>query len=172
VSDLDDFEPYCVPAADAHPGTIAARLIELPEHAHIKENGITIEYLMCREAKRHQGRQIAGAVHLPTVQGKLKDLFEMLLGRFFGGLPQFLMIIDEAWWGDASEIEREALVFHELKHIQQELDKDGEPKFDRDGNPVFALRDHDVAAFNSEVARYGAWSEDLQRFAVAINQKK
>jgi len=151
---------------------VCARLIRDPTHKHIVDNDIVIEYLMCGKQKRHQGRSIAGSVHLPKVQGKLGDLFEQLLTAHFGALPDFLMVIDEPWWNAASEIDREALCWHELCHIQQEVNEFDDPKFDRDGVPVYGLREHDVTAFHSEVARYGAWSPDLQEFVHSINQKR
>lgn len=166
----NDFQPYALPDPDNHPATIVARLIEDEEHKHIKECEIKIEYLMARSAKRKGGKQIIGAVHLPTVQGRLKDLFEMLLEGFFGQMPEFLMIIDEAWWNEADETSREALCWHELKHIQQETDAFGDLRFDQDGNPKFGLAEHDVSAFHSEVARYGAWCPDLQQFLEAAQK--
>lgn len=166
----NDFQPYGLPDADNHPATIVARLIEDEEHKHIKECEIKIDYLMARSAKRKGGKQIIGAVHLPTVQGRLKDLFEQLLSGFFGEMPQFLMIIDEAWWNEADETSREALVWHELSHIKQETDAFGDLRFDQDGNPKFGLVEHDVSAFHSEVARYGAWEPELQRFVQSIKQ--
>ena len=166
----DKFKPYALPDPDNHPATIVTRLIDEDEHKHIAENEIKIEYLMAREAKRKGGKQIIGAVHLPSVQGKLKDLFEMLLADFFGEMPDFLMIIDEAWWMEASAFDREALIWHELCHVKQETDGFGDLKFDQDGNPKFGLVEHDVSAFHSEVARYGAWCPDLQQFVKSIKQ--
>lgn len=169
----DGPRPYLVPdAADeaGHPGVIAARLMEHEEHQHLVENEITIEYLMAADGVHRAGKQVIGAVHLPTVQGRLKSLFEMLLGDFFGELPDFLMVIDLAWWEEASAIDREALIWHELCHVRQEIDQYGAFKFDQDGNPKYGLREHDVTSFNSEVARYGAWSPDLQQFFEAAGK--
>lgn len=163
----EGFEPYSVPDPNHHPATFVARLLETEEHEHLAENEITIEYLMANTEKKHGGKMIAGAVHLPTVQGRLKDLFEMLLARFFGTMPMFLMIIDSAWWHEADQRDREALIWHELCHIKQERDKFGDLRFDRDGLPVYGLIEHDVTSFNSEVARYGAWSPELQQFFAA-----
>lgn len=166
-----DFLPYQLPDPEESPAIYAARLCEHEEHAHILENELRIEYLMACDGVIKGGKQVIGAVHLPTVQGRLKGLFEMMLAQFFGAMPDFLMVIDLPWWEQASERDREALVWHELCHIKQETDKLGEPKFDRDGNPVFGLVEHDVAAFHSEVARYGAWSPDLEEVMAAANKQ-
>lgn len=171
--DLDDFAPYVLPDASdpaAHPGAIAARLLELEEHAHILENDLRLEFLMACDGVFKGGKTVIGTTHLPTVQGRLKSLFEMLLAQFFGAMPDFLITLDLPWWEQATPTEREALVYHELKHIQQETDKFGEPKFDRDGNPTFGLVEHDITAFHDEVRRYGAWTTDIEDFLAAARR--
>lgn len=172
MDDNEDFAPYVLPdpdKPDQHPGAIAARLIEFEEHAHIKENDLRLEFLMACDGVFKGGKTVIGTTHLPTVQGRLKSLFEMLLAQFFGAMPDFLITLDLPWWEQATPTEREALIWHELCHIKQETDKFGDPKFDREGNPTFGLIEHDVTAFNSEVARYGAWSLDLEAFLLAAN---
>lgn len=170
MSDDPDFRPYQRPDPDNHPAAIAARLMEDDTHKHLVENEIIIEYLMACEGVFKAGKTVIGTTHLPTVQGRLKSLFEMLLADYFEGMPDFLITIDAAWWEAAAPVDREALVWHELCHIQQEIDKFGELAFDRDGNPKYGLREHDVTAFNSEVARYGPWSPDLQQFLAAAGK--
>lgn len=171
--DDDEFAPYVLPdpdKPDQHPGAIAARLMELEEHKHLTDAELRIEFLMSCAGVFKGGKTVLGTTHLPTMQGRLKSLFEMLLASFFGARPDFLITIDLPWWEQAAPIEREALVYHELKHIQQERDKFGDPKFDRDGNPTFGLVEHDVTAFNDEVKRYGAWSPDLVAFFDAVSK--
>lgn len=172
LQDLDDFAPYVLPdpnKPEQHPGAIAARLCEFEEHKHIKDAELRIEFLMACSGVFKGGKTVIGTTHLPTVQGRLKSLFEMLLAQFFGGMPDFLITLDLPWWEQASDREREALIWHELSHIRQETDKFGELKFDRDGNPTFGLVEHDITAFRSEVARYGAWTPDIADFLTAAN---
>lgn len=47
----------------------------------------------------------------------------------------------------------EALVFHELLHLERREDKDG--------NETYELRGHDFAGFAPELSRYGAWTHEL-----------
>ncbi len=169
-TDDDQFQPYVKPDPAWHPAIIAERLMLHDEHKHLAENDVKIDYLMACEGVFKGGKTVIGAVHLPTVQGRLKSLFEMMLAEYLGEMPHFLMVIDLPWWREATATHREALVWHELCHIRQEVDKFGELKFDRDGNPSYGLREHDIAAFNSEVARYGAWSPDLAEFLAAAGQ--
>ena len=165
----DDLPPaYRLPDDDdTHPAHIYHRLIELPEHAHYKDEEMRVEFLMKTAPLIKAGKQVLGTMHIPTVQGRLKDLFEMLLAQFFGQMPQFLVTIDLEWWQEATPLEREALVYHELLHVKQSIDKNGDPAFDMDGNPKFGLVGHDIEAFNAEVERYGAWHPGIATFLAA-----
>lgn len=163
-------EPYVVPNNATHPAVIAERLMQHEAHAHLKENEVLIEWLLKTDLKTKGGKQVIGAVHEPKVQGQLKDLFEMLLVRFFGEMPQFVIVLDREFWNAASPRDREALIWHELEHIKQAEDQYGAPKFTREGDPVYRLVEHDVAAFRSEVERYGAWSPDLVDFLAAAGR--
>lgn len=175
MSDAGEFElepSYVLPDNDTHPATIAARLFELDEHRHFKEyeEHLSLAWLMKLGEVRKGGKTVLGAVHEPSVQGRLKDLFEQMLFNWLGYFPRFIVVIDREWWAQATPLQREALVFHELAHIKQDVDQYGALKFDRDGNPVFRLVEHDLAEFNSVVARYGAWSPDIADFIAAARQ--
>lgn len=160
-------DAYFVPDARCHPADLAAKVLTFPEHRHLVENDIDIDWLMRRDEKIKGGRRVLGSVHEPMVQGELRPLFEWLLDKTLGRLPQFLIILDADYWNAASMRDREILVAHELAHIQQKLDRFGSPRFDRDGNPVYGLIGHDVEEFTSIVARYGAHSEEIQNFIYA-----
>jgi len=160
-------ESYFVPDAGLHPADLAAKVLAFPEHRHLVENDIDIEWLMRRDEKVSRGRRVLGSVHEPMVQGELRPVFEWLLGKTLGRLPQFLIILDADYWQTASMRDREILIFHELSHIQQKLDRFGSPRVDRDGNPVYGLIGHDVEEFTSVVARYGAWNDEIQNFIYA-----
>lgn len=166
----DAAAPYRLPDANDHPGTIAARVMRMPEHRHLVENEIDIEWLMRDATKVKAGRQVLGSVHEPAVQGELRDMFEWLLTGLFGRLPRFLVILDSEYWRQAGPEAREILVFHELAHIRQKEDRYGAPRFDKDGMPVYGLRGHDVEEFTSVVARYGAWTDEIKEFVAAANR--
>lgn len=163
----DDFAPYRLPDPDNHPALTAGRVLRMPEHVHLQENEIEIDWLMRCAEKVKGGRQVLGTVFEPKVQGELKDLFEFMLERLLGRLPRFLVVLDDAYWSKATTLQREILVFHELSHIRQKLDKFGAPRFDKDGLPVYGLHGHDVEEFTQVVARYGAWSDDIRAFVRA-----
>lgn len=162
----DDTAPFDLPADSWHPATIAARLMLLPEHASLAENDVSFGWLVRGVPKEKGGKTELGSVHAvkSMFQGQFKDLGLMMLERMLGYLPEFIVIVDGTWWNRASDVEREALIWHELCHVKQAVDDFGALKFDRDGNPVFRIVEHDLAVFNSEVARYGAWSPDIVEF--------
>ena len=168
--DLLALTAYNVPEGDDHPAIVFQRLIEEDPHTHFKDEEIAVDFLYRIAPKIKAGRIVLGTMMLPTVQGQLKDLFEQMLAQWLGRMPHFICIIDQEWWMQATPLQREALIFHELLHVQQERDRYGDPKYDRDGNPVFALVGHDVEAFNLEVERYGAWKDDIAAFIAAAGR--
>ncbi|OGT54313.1 MAG: hypothetical protein A3E01_15220 [Gammaproteobacteria bacterium RIFCSPHIGHO2_12_FULL_63_22] len=55
----------------------------------------------------------------------------------------------------------EALLFHELCHIDIEEDEDSE-------EGKLTTKGHDIEAFRAEVEHYGFWDEDLRAFATTM----
>lgn len=170
-TDDDLIDAFSVPGSElgtAHPATIAERLMNDPEHRHLRENEIRIEYLFRHDAKMRGGKCVLGSVHEPSCQGELRPLFEWLLLRMFGGIPDYLMILDRGFWDSVTPQTREALVFHELCHIKQKLDEYGAPKFNKQtGAAIYGLVAHDLEEFNAVVAKYGEWSPDIADFIAA-----
>ena len=168
----DDTTPFNLPANTRHPATIAERLMRLPEHAALKENEVSFGWLVRGVPKEKGGKVELGSVHAVKTmfQGQFKDLGLMMLERMIGYLPEFIVIVDGAWWAQAGDIEREALVYHELCHVKQSVDEFGGLKFDRDGNPVFRIVEHDITAFNDEVERYGSWNAGIAGFLSAASR--
>lgn len=155
--------------ADKDPLIIAEKVLDFPEHEDIRNGGADIGWLFRITEKIKHGRRILGMCYSnPKVQGDLSPLFDDLLTRLLGRIPNFLIVLDYEWWCEASPLQREILCHHELLHASQAKDIFGAPKFDRDGNPVWALRAHDLEEFNDVVRRYGVHSEDVETFLRAI----
>lgn len=164
--DDDTFEPYRLPSNDTHPANIAARLMRHPVHQHLGDNDVQFGWLMRMDEKRKGGKVELGSVHAvkTMAQGGFKDLFLQLLERMLGALPEFVVVINAAWWDQATDEQRRALVWHELAHVKQATDRYDAPRFDRDGLPVWAIVEHDITAFQSELAEFGAWTDDIASF--------
>lgn len=162
--DDDVLDAFTRPGPELEP--IVARVLRMPEHKHLVEGDARIHWLMRREGKVSQGRRNLGMCFIPRVNGQLSSMFDWLLARYLGETPDFLIVLDTDWWTEeASERDREVLVFHELSHAVQATDANGAPKFNQvTGDPVWALQGHDIEEFNSVVARYGVWSESLREF--------
>jgi len=165
----DLIEAYALPDPDDHPGVIAAELLKLPEHQHLRDGDACIEFLFRRYPKVRHGREVLGTACMPVVQGELSDCFEWMLIKLLGTLPDFLIILDQAFWREATPHVREIMVYHELKHCAQKVDQYGSARFHRDGSPMWGIRGHDVEEFSDTVRRYGAWTHDIAIFVAAVN---
>lgn len=166
--DDDELVAFRRPGSELTP--IIDRVLRMPEHRHLLDNDARLGWLMRTEPKIKGGRQILGTCYRPRVNGELSSLFDWFLERFFGEPLDFLVMLDAAYWADATPLQREILVFHELSHAVQAEDANGAPKFNaQTGAPVWALRGHDIEEFNHVVARYGSYSADLREFIEAAS---
>jgi hypothetical protein len=62
------------------------------------------------------------------------------------GVADAIITIDAATWHGLSDAEREALIDHELHHLEVQRDKEGAVKSDDQGRPKLRMRLHDVQA--------------------------
>jgi hypothetical protein len=66
---------------------------------------------------------------------------------------EFVIEVWEKWWEGATDSQKEALLFHELSHIDYKDNDDGEV--------TWRIKDHDVEEFNEVAKRYGDWNGEL-----------
>lgn len=174
MSDQDDIywaDAYVVPEDDEfHPRPYFDRVIQYPEFEEIREGEAIVDFLLVRNEVIQAGRQILGRCHLPSVQGKLRELFQWFVWHQFGRIPDFLVTLDKDFWMGGTDRDREILMFHEMKHMEHAKDRDSEPRFNEEGRPVWVLRAHDIEEFRETVARYGAFSQDIRQFIEAAQQ--
>lgn len=157
---------------DDSPVAISKHLLqECPEFQHLVEGEAEIAFLLAAGEVIKNGKQVLGMAHMPTVQGQLKGVFSWMLVRVMGFDPDFLITLDLEFWESASERDREILVYHELCHCVQKVDREGEPRWSEDGLPVWGIVDHDVNEFVATVRRYGAYSEEIREFIAAAGEK-
>ncbi|KQN97007.1 putative metallopeptidase [Paenibacillus sp. Leaf72] len=103
-----------------------------------------------------------------VVYGKAKVLtaFER-----FETNAEILILINKKIWPYLSEHQKEALIFHELCHIDPQIDKDGNSKLSTvDGRPVFKFKGHDLEEFRYVVEKYGLWMPDTQDFITSAKK--
>jgi hypothetical protein len=82
----------------------------------------------------------------------------------------FVIILRPDFWHHpkANDIQRRALLDHELMHAAVKYDDDGEPVTDSRGRTVYRIRKHDLEEFRDIVVRYGCYKSDIEAFASAL----
>ncbi len=84
----------------------------------------------------------------------------------------FVILLNRDFWLHAriADVQRDALLDHELMHAAIAYDQDGEPKRDDRGRTVFRTRKHDLEEFADIASRYGCWKRDIEEFARALKR--
>jgi hypothetical protein len=109
---------------------------------------------------KHQGYAAAATIKITSV----KD-------RALGGADA-VMTIDRATWAGLSAAQKDALIDHELYHLEWLHDNEGKPKSDVLGRPKLGMRRHDlqIGFFAEILKRHGDASfeakQTRQMFAV------
>jgi hypothetical protein len=84
--------------------------------------------------------------------------------KYYGGGTEFVIWIaaDHLEAARITNYQLEALLYHELLHITEVEDEDG--------NAKAILRSHEFEGFIAEIAEYGSWKSDVKRAANAFKQ--
>lgn len=143
-----------------------------PEHHHLAQ--ATIGYLWTNVDNTKKGRTVIGTAELGRPQGAMgkwpRARAELQVVEWFGHIPDFIITILAPWWETASNVQRCALIEHELYHCAQDTDEFGMPKFNKStGLPSFVMRGHDVEEFIGVAARYGATDTSVRELVDAVN---
>ena len=81
------------------------------------------------------------------------------------GIADAVVVIDRASWLALSQPQRDALIDHELTHLERAVDKDtGEMRVDILGRPKLKMRrhDHQIGFFSGVAARYGEAAPEVR----------
>lgn len=146
-----------LPEAEA---TAARLTASVPHFAHLAEARLL--FVASQRQPVLHGSPCQACVVRPYVQGPLRWLFDWMVAslgreRFQWDEPDYVILFDAALFQSYDETKREWLVYHELRHIEQQTEHEtGIPKFSKeDGRPVWRLVPHDAEFFFDEVERYG-----------------
>jgi len=141
-----------------------------PRHAHLAN--ASIGWLWTSATAKNKNREIAGQCQLVQPQQKTfsSAMRSWQLRQWFGGVPDFVIIISRWFALDMDDYSFCALIEHELCHAAQDVDGFGMPKFDREGQPMFRIVAHDVEEFHDVVERYGAKAAGVSRMVKLGNQ--
>lgn len=84
----------------------------------------------------------------------------------------FVILLSKSFWYSPSveELQRRALLDHELCHADVARDRFGEIKEDERGRRIYRTRKHDIEEFREIVHRYGCYKRDLELFATSIRK--
>lgn len=85
----------------------------------------------------------------------------------------FVILLRRSFWNDerVSDLQRRALLDHELMHATVRLDAHGDPAQDDRGRTIYRTRKHDIEEFTDIVKRHGCYKSDLEAFAQALQTK-
>lgn len=84
----------------------------------------------------------------------------------------FVILLNRDFWQHpkVTDVQRDALLDHELMHASVSFDEDGDYKRDNRGRCVFRIRKHDLEEFRDVVARHGLYKDDLIDFERALRR--
>lgn len=82
----------------------------------------------------------------------------------------FVILLNRDFWQNPrfTDLQRKALLDHELLHAAIAYDENGEGKVDERGRTVYRIRKHDLEEFSEIASRYGCWKKDIEDFARAL----
>lgn len=132
--------------------TLVDALIEHHD-AFTSLSDLTIRTLWQKDAGKEDGRLKLGSISQQTN-----------MTRYLTGVDYVIIVsLKAAAQYDLTNWQMEALLFHQLMHIEAEEGDDGEIKLKK--------RPHDIGLFNAEIINYGAWYLDLANTSNAFRQQ-
>ena len=154
--------------------TFLAEYSDLYNEDHEHLNSIDppdISFLWAYSTCKAKGRRVLGQTEklMINMGGWKKNRQEVQLIEWFGDVPKYIITLDARVCQVMSDSDFMALVEHELYHIGQERNEEGELMWSAStGEPKLYLRGHDVEEFFGVVQRYGA-SADVQKMVELAN---
>lgn len=150
---------------------VAGHIERMHAQYHPEIEGVTVTALFAFDEEsgepmlKHQGYAAAAVVSItPTKQRAL-------------GIADAVIVIDRAHWLTLSAGQRDALIDHELEHLDRVISKETDeepaaPKFDSLGRPKLAMRrhDHQLGWFDDVARRHGDASIEVRQAKQLIEQ--
>ena len=134
-------------------------------HRELVEVETKVAVLFARSPKDEHGRPLAAAVTVGGYPCAAKVKVIPLIQRA-DGRADAEIVIDEDQWNERSEPEHDALLDHELHHLEVARDADtGNPLSDDLGRPKLRLRkhDHQFGWFDVIARRHGDAAYEIQQ---------
>jgi hypothetical protein len=102
---------------------------------------------------KHQGYSAAAVVRITPVRERAL------------GVADAVIVVDRATWQTLSAVQKDALIDHELEHLDRVVDAEtGKPKYDALDRPKLRMRrhDHQIGFFTEVVSRHGEAAMEVQ----------
>jgi hypothetical protein len=126
-------------------------------HQELSTAGVTVEILHASGGLKHHGYNAAAVV-------KVRSLADRAAGS-----ADVRIVLDGDGWEHWDRKRRQAVIDHELEHIEVQYDEEGSVKLDDLGRPKIKLRlhDHQVGIFEDVIKRNKQFAVDAQVMARA-----
>jgi hypothetical protein len=82
----------------------------------------------------------------------------------------FVILLNQNFFDDplVTDLQRRAVLDHELCHAAVKLNDEGHPLIDERGRVTYRIRKHDLEEFSTIAERYGCWKRDIEKFAKSL----
>jgi hypothetical protein len=138
-------------------GEVAAKLIE-KHHRRLTEAGVTITYLFASSdnggpALKHNGYPAGAIVRKTTLKDRV------------AGLSDAIIYVDARGWAEWPIKRKEAVLDHELHHLEVKKDKEGRIEKDDAVRPKLMFRKHDIqiGGFAEIIERHGEHAVEAEQ---------
>ncbi len=131
-------------------------------------------------AKKGNGKITAGLAEIyepRPAKRWIMDRQTAYMHHLFGWeLPDFVLTFDAQYWASdfVTVATKLGLVTHELCHLGQAKDREGNPKVvrtgERKGQPMWSIVPHDLEEFNLVAQWFGAAAPGVKEFSRALNE--
>jgi hypothetical protein len=120
-----------------------------PFHADLAAAEVSIGILMATAPEGEPAVKLHGYACAAKV--KINSYADRVEGK-----PDATITIDAAEWAEMDDLRRQALIDHELNHLEVQRDEEGQVKSDAHGRPKLKIRLHDVevGVFDRIIAKY------------------
>lgn len=130
-----------MPEYSKAPEEVLSLAAELIEAYHEKLEGGAIGFIFREDIQMKNGKRVLGSA--AKVPAKVRPFVDL----------DFIITLDAMFYSGAPELQRRALIDHELCHCDYSEEGDAD---------VPKLVGHDFEEFAAIIRRYGLWSPDLQ----------
>jgi hypothetical protein len=150
---------------------VLKHIVSMQSQYHPEIENVTVGALFAFDEEtgepvlKHQGYAAAAVVSITSTKQRAL------------GVPDAVIVIDRATWLTLNAARKDALIDHELEHLDRVISKDTEdspaaPQFDSIGRPKLTMRrhDHQFGWFDDVARRHGEHSPEMIQAKALVAQ--